>query len=64
MPERSPVFEAYLESLKKQEKNKKTAQREGKLSVATDETLEEENASSDSFEPKKSFDDDREEAVA
>ncbi|TSC84954.1 MAG: hypothetical protein G01um101413_338 [Parcubacteria group bacterium Gr01-1014_13] len=64
MPERSPVFEAYLESLKKQEKNKKTAQREGKLSVATDETLEEENSGLDSFEPKKSFDDDHEEAVA
>ncbi len=64
MPERSPVFEAYLESLKKQEKNKKTAQREGKLSAVSDETLDEENTGLDSFEPKKSFDDDQEGVVA
>ncbi len=64
MPERNSAFEAYQESLKQQQKNKKTPQREGKLSVVPEETLDEENTGSDSFEPKKSFDDDREEDAA
>jgi len=64
MPERTPAFEAYLESLKKSEKSapvKGKVAKEGKLAVALDElSSDEETAELDAFAPKKLADEDQE----